>query len=239
MKEKTEPRNMDTSFTQLLTDLDQVNWFLTEYINPIHIHINPWGILKWPPAVTRLTAHFTWPGAWSDDLKEKSMIIHDWMSLLRPDVFALGIYIYIYTNVPYLLLLDAVKEREEDYKFCYVYKGAAKAKQKKVYYVFGKGLKTNEHGFVEPRNYNAKEAYKGPTAYKVHGNVYFDLIFLKQGKVLDSDLCLKKIDPLPRLTCKMFNDVQVLSPLLNDVRDRAFTSLYPVHTVVISVACLK
>ena len=38
---------------------------------------------------------------------------------------------------------DANYDKEESWKFQYVYKGPNKAKQKKVYYVYGKGLTDN------------------------------------------------------------------------------------------------
>ena len=41
---------------------------------------------------------------------------------------------------------DADPSAEDSWKFCYVYKGPQQARQKKLYYVFGKGLKTNEQG---------------------------------------------------------------------------------------------
>lgn len=41
-------------------------------------------------------------------------------------------------NFTPLLCLDADKKKEDSFKFAYVYKGAKCAKQKKVYYVFGK-----------------------------------------------------------------------------------------------------
>ena len=41
------------------------------------------------------------------------------------------------------LASDASYNKEEEWKFRYVYKGPNKAKQKKVYYVYGKGLRNN------------------------------------------------------------------------------------------------
>ena len=51
-------------------------------------HNPPWGILKWPYAITRLTAHFMWPDVRSGDLQVQKKYGHTWhrMSLLRPGV---------------------------------------------------------------------------------------------------------------------------------------------------------
>ena len=46
--------------------------------------------------------------------------------------------IYSYDFFP-----DANYDKEESWKFQYVYKGPNRAKQKKVYYVYGKGLRDN------------------------------------------------------------------------------------------------
>ena len=40
-------------------------------------------------------------------------------------------------------ILDANYDKEESWKFQYVCKGPNRAKQKKVYYVYGKGLRDN------------------------------------------------------------------------------------------------
>ena len=79
-------------------------------------------------------------------------------------------------------------------------KGPTKVRQKKLFYVFGKGgLHDNsmvdkgiimDSGEVKPQG----KGYQWPSVFKQHGHVYFDMIFLKQGKTFEtlSSSCMEK-----------------------------------------------
>uniref|UniRef100_X2ATU5 Ubiquitin-like domain-containing protein n=1 Tax=Capitella teleta TaxID=283909 RepID=X2ATU5_CAPTE len=74
---------------------------------------------------------------------------------------------------------DASYDKEEIWKFSYVYKGADKSHQKTLYYVFGKGLKPQsqkEDLQTRPQG----KGYKWPSVYKQHGHLYFDITVLPQ-----------------------------------------------------------
>ena len=60
-----------------------------------------------------------------------------------------------------------------------MYKGPERARQKHIYYVFGKGLKVNNNGFMENSYKLEKQSLEMPVFYKAHGHIYMDLIFLK------------------------------------------------------------
>ena len=56
------------------------------------------------------------------------------------------------------------------------------SRQKKVFYVSGKGLNMNDQGILhEPESRPKGIGYTWPSVFKVHGHVYFDLVFIKQG----------------------------------------------------------
>jgi hypothetical protein len=77
---------------------------------------------------------------------------------------------------------DASYDKEEKWKFSYVYKGADKSHQKTLYYVFGKGLKTKNNGLHDseaPRP--SGKGYQWPSLFKQHGHLYFDVTILPQG----------------------------------------------------------
>lgn len=84
----------------------------------------------------------------------------------------------------------------------FFYIGAKRTRQKQLYYVFGKGLKTNEKGFIEPK-YHSKEENPEETIqqqgsnittssstqdnkkdkfYKYHGHMYYDVEFVPQNE---------------------------------------------------------
>ena len=81
----------------------------------------------------------------------------------------------------FFLSTAAAYDKEEQVKFAYVYKGPQRARQKKVFYVFGKGLKVGEDGFVQSNYKPEEQSFQRPIFYKQHGHVYFDIIVLKEG----------------------------------------------------------
>jgi len=72
-------------------------------------------------------------------------------------------------------------EGEPEWKYCYVYKGPECARQKQIYYVFGKGLKISDNGFLETKYKPEEQSFERPIFYKTHGHIYMELIFLKKG----------------------------------------------------------
>ena len=81
----------------------------------------------------------------------------------------------------FLYITEANYDKEQDWKFRYVYKGPENARQKKLHYVFGKGLNNRDKGILrgpEPRPEGV--GYKWPSVFKQHGHIYFDISFLKQ-----------------------------------------------------------
>ena len=81
-------------------------------------------------------------------------------------------------------LSEASVEKEDDHKFMYVMKGPARAKQKKVFYVYGKGWGAKDGAVVKPTA--TKEMGQDPTwPLRQHPNdVYYDIRVLDHGNML-------------------------------------------------------
>ena len=80
-------------------------------------------------------------------------------------------------------LSEASVEKEDDHKFMYVMKGPARAKQKKVFYVYGKGWGAKDGAVVKPTA--TKEMGQDPTwPLRQHPNdVYYDIRVLDHGNM--------------------------------------------------------
>ena len=81
------------------------------------------------------------------------------------------------------LSAEAAYEKEEDWKFRYVYKGPQNARQKKVYYVYGIGW--------DPQNKTLKrrldDVPSGPPVLRIPNHVYYNIVFLSQGRKYTSN----------------------------------------------------
>ena len=74
-------------------------------------------------------------------------------------------------------------DKEDDHKFMYVMKGPARAQQKKVFYVYGKGWGAKDGAVVKPTA--TKEMGQDPTwPLRQHPNdVYYDIRVLDHGNM--------------------------------------------------------
>lgn len=116
---------------------------------------------------------------------EAQAIIYEFLITSCRTVHHYIIYSALITGV--YVIADASYDKEESWKFSYVYKGADKSCQKTLYYVFGKGLKKDHSEFSdESQSRPQGKGYEWPSVYKQHGHLYFDITFLPQGKGLDS-----------------------------------------------------
>ncbi|CAH1774512.1 unnamed protein product [Owenia fusiformis] len=78
---------------------------------------------------------------------------------------------------------SADKTKEDDYKFKYVCQGPVKAKQKKLYYVFGKGANAMavDKGIIRSTQKKPQgKGYVWQDNFKQPNHAYFDMTFLQQ-----------------------------------------------------------
>ena len=104
-------------------------------------------------------------------LKDYSKLSHSFMTFCRKTIGKVNVVSF---NVEsYVSVIHTGDDQKEDsWKFCYVYKGANKARQKQVYYVFGKGLKTNDKGSVTYYDIDHGYGNRWPQHYFISVNSY-------------------------------------------------------------------
>jgi len=83
---------------------------------------------------------------------------------------------------------DAAYSKEDEWKFLYVTEGPNRAKQKKLFYVYGKGMDAGpSQGFVQDTKVKPiGQGYQWPAIFKQPDHVYFDLEFIAQDGEIES-----------------------------------------------------
>ena len=89
---------------------------------------------------------------------------------------------------------EAAYSKEDEWKFLYVTKGPQKTRQKKLFYVFGKGFDSTGNGPSRQAQIDGGESvdnqtshptgqgYAWPPVFKQHAHIYLDLYFPHQGR---------------------------------------------------------
>ena len=83
----------------------------------------------------------------------------------------------------FLLLSEADRKKEDEHKFRYVFKGPTKAKQKKLYYVFGKGMNAKDKGLITGIKKPQGKGYQWPDSFQKPNHLHYNIEFLKQGRI--------------------------------------------------------
>lgn len=81
-----------------------------------------------------------------------------------------------------MLLIDASKEKEDQFKFTYVARGPPRAQQKKLFYVYGRGWNAID-GIKKLPTLSSEggKDYAWPSEARVPNDVYYNVTFLNQG----------------------------------------------------------
>lgn len=80
---------------------------------------------------------------------------------------------------------DAVVNPEDAFKFHYVFKGPKKDHSKRLYYVYGTNMNTKDTGIKHESYKPQGKGYNWPESFRKANNLYYELIFLEQGDVLN------------------------------------------------------
>ncbi|KAI0217635.1 hypothetical protein LSAT2_030639 [Lamellibrachia satsuma] len=69
---------------------------------------------------------------------------------------------------------DASYDKEQDWKFRYVYKGPNRTRQKQLFFVYGKGLKSS----CEQRSSSCSEQEQYTESHQLEGHLYYNMVLI-------------------------------------------------------------
>ena len=78
------------------------------------------------------------------------------------------------------LFVDASYDKEQDWKFRYVYKGPNRTRQKQLFFVYGKGLKSS----CEQRSSSCSEQEQYTESHQLEGHLYYNMVLIPKGQFI-------------------------------------------------------
>lgn len=76
----------------------------------------------------------------------------------------------------------AVASQDDQYKYRYIYKGAPGTRGKKLFYVYGIGMKSKDARSKVTKQYKPKgKGYIWPSSFRNPAHFYYELVFKEQG----------------------------------------------------------
>lgn len=80
------------------------------------------------------------------------------------------------------ILTGGSREKEDDFKFMYVQRGPTRAKQKKMFYVYGRGWNAVDGKRTLPTDTKQEGTdYAWPLETRVPNDVYYNITYTSQG----------------------------------------------------------